>query len=131
MKGKLMNENIEKAKKHLKENHKVYIGTSTGFVVGIAASVFVHNNGVYNILNSFNFNWKSTNIGINLPERLGHPGWIIRCLETDDIFPSQNNAAKSMGLNPRTLSAYLNGKTSSISVSGFTFERICEAKAAA
>ncbi len=61
MKGKIMN--IEKVKTHLKENGKVYIGVASGITVGVAATIFIHNNGVYNILNSFNFNWKSTNIG--------------------------------------------------------------------
>ncbi len=124
-----MNEYIKKAKKHLQENRKVYIGTSAGLVAGVAATVFVHNNGACNILNSFNFNWKSTNIGIIMPERLGHPGWVIRCLETDKIFPSQNNAAKIMNLNEGNLSHHLNGKNDN--VGGFHFERLCEAEAIA
>ncbi len=122
-----MNKRTKKIKNHIKKNKKVYVGTSAGLVVGAVATMFVHNNGVYNIINSFN--WKSTNIGINLPDRLGHPGWIIRCLETDDIFPSQNNAAKIMDLNSGNLSHHLSGKNDN--VKGFHFERICEAKAAA
>ncbi len=121
--------NLEKTRAHLKENRKVYIGAASGIVVGVAATIFIHNNGVYNILNSFNFNWKSTNIGVIMPDRRGHPGWVIRCLETDDIFPSQNLAAEVMDLNASRLSSHLNGLTDN--VKGFHFERICEAKAAA
>ncbi len=119
-----MNERIKKIKNHFQENQKVYIGVSAGVVVGVAATVFVHNNGIYNILNSFNFNWKSTNMVIADLARRGHPGYTIMCNETGVPFPSQNYAAKCMNLDPAELSRHLNGARNQ--VGGFTFTRIRE-----
>jgi hypothetical protein len=57
--------------------------------------------------------------------RQGPPSWVVRCKETLDIFPSQNAAAKEMGLARYHLSDHLNGARDH--VNGFTFERICMA----
>ena len=57
--------------------------------------------------------------------RQGPPSWVVRCLETGNIFTSQNAAADAMGLSATNLSQHLNGVQDS--VNGFTFERICMA----
>jgi hypothetical protein len=57
--------------------------------------------------------------------RQGAPSWVVRCLETGEIFSSQLSAAKEMNLPASELSQHLNGKMDH--VRGFTFERICMA----
>ena len=57
--------------------------------------------------------------------RQGPPSWVVRCIETGDVFSSQNEAAKTLGINTSILSKQLNGLTESIN--GLHFERICMA----
>jgi hypothetical protein len=57
--------------------------------------------------------------------RQGAPSWVVRCLETGEIFSSQLSAAKEMNLPASELSQHFNGKMDH--VRGFTFERICMA----
>jgi hypothetical protein len=56
-------------------------------------------------------------------DRQGPPSWVVRCLETGNIFTSQKSAAAEMGLSAAHLSEHLNGIREH--VSGNTFERIC------
>ena len=55
-------------------------------------------------------------------EGRGHPGYLVRCLETGRVFPSQDAAARSIGAYPSILSSHLQGKHSD--VFGLHFERI-------
>jgi hypothetical protein len=57
--------------------------------------------------------------------RQGPPSWVVRCKETGDIFTSQIQAARSMGITPSLLSGHLNGKFED--VHNLHFERICMA----
>lgn len=57
--------------------------------------------------------------------RQGPPSWVVRCLETGDVFTSQRAAAFAMGLAQDHLSNHLNGIRDN--VNGFHFERICMA----
>jgi hypothetical protein len=55
--------------------------------------------------------------------RQGPPSWVIRCLETGEIFTAQRLAALQMGLPENEISRHLNGAIDH--VRGFHFERIC------
>ncbi len=57
--------------------------------------------------------------------RQGPPSWVIRCLETGEIFMSQKQAAELMGLPASHISEHLNGAMPH--VRGYTFERLCMA----
>ena len=57
--------------------------------------------------------------------RKGGPSWVIRCIETGDIFRSQLNAANEMNLPASEISRHLNGIIEN--VRGYHFERICMA----
>lgn len=57
--------------------------------------------------------------------RQGPPSWVVRCLETGGIFPSQRQTAVGMDLPENELSQHLNGTIPH--VRGYHFERICMA----
>jgi hypothetical protein len=52
----------------------------------------------------------------------GHPGYLVQCVETGQIFPSQDAAARSVGAYPSILSSHLQGKHPD--VYGFHFKRM-------
>lgn len=59
-------------------------------------------------------------------ERRGHPGYLVQCLETGEVFASQNRAANVFGLSPARISDHLNGRTPDLG--GFHFQRLGEAQ---
>jgi hypothetical protein len=63
------------------------------------------------------------NVSYISAERQGPPSWVIRCIETGNIFTSQASAATEMDLSASEISKHLNGVRDH--VRGFTFERIC------
>jgi len=40
----------------------------------------------------------------------GPPSYVIRCVETGQIFTSQAEACRELGINPRSMSYHLNGR---------------------
>lgn len=56
------------------------------------------------------------------PVRVGHPGFIIKCDQTGEIFPSVFRAAQVMGVARGSMSKHINGKMKS--VKGYTFTKI-------
>ncbi len=63
------------------------------------------------------------NVSYISSNRQGPPSWVIRCVETGDIFTSQISAAREMGLPASEISKQLNGVMDH--VRGNHFERIC------
>jgi hypothetical protein len=63
------------------------------------------------------------NVSYISANRQGSPAWVVRCIETGDIFTSQLSAAREMGLSAPDLSQHLNGRKGH--VQGYHFERIC------
>jgi hypothetical protein len=57
--------------------------------------------------------------------RQGPPSWVVRCLETDEVFTSQRGAAILKGITETHISKHLNGALEN--AGGFHFERICMA----
>jgi len=47
-------------------------------------------------------------------EGRGHPGYLIRNVNTNQYFPSQRAAAKFLGIDEMTVSRHLNGKLSHV-----------------
>lgn len=70
-------------------------------------------------------NSSMNNVSLIASNRKGSPSWVIRCLETDEVFTSQRKAALTMGLHQNELSQHLNGAREQ--VNGNHFERICMA----
>lgn len=121
--------NVNKVKQHFKDNGKIYlIGASCAILGAVAtivvsyskaeASVDVVNQGIF---------YKSpvTNNIITVLERRGHPGNVIRCIETGEVFASQGRTASLLDIDPSALSKHLRGK--SPHVNGLTFENLGEA----
>jgi len=127
---------VESVKSHVKRHQVIY---SLGAGVGIAGitslimrgqcagiqrvpdrtltSVFARPLFIFS-----NHNKMNTTVAIFLRDGRGHPGYPIRCMETGDIFPSQDKAALAFGVYPSLLSGHLNGKFPD--VHGWHFERL-------
>lgn len=119
-------ERLSAVKEHLKEHKELYIGLSIGLGIGIVGGLFFRTK-VITIVDAFNFKWKSpsNNYVISQLVRAGHPGNVVRCVETGVVFPSQNQAAKALGINKALVSNQINGLIPT--AQGYTFEFLGEA----
>jgi hypothetical protein len=129
-----MNDKIQSVKDHISRNKTVYI--STGISVAIAgitcAIMRGRYTGVLRVLDQsdtinvrpLSFLSKQSNHIVNVIERegRGHPGYLVKCLETGITYLSQTQAASDMGLSKSMLSSHLNGAVND--VNGFHFERV-------
>ena len=124
----------EKLKAHWEKYKQTYITVGVSIAVGVMVGV-----GVYvltkqknpNIKVDISGNTDSNPIGVNLgtlnytveANRQGPPSWVVRCLETGEVFSSQRKAAEELGVSDRDISTHLNGMKDN--VGGLHFERIC------
>lgn len=118
---------LDKIRTHISENRKVYIAAGVGVAVGavaVGAGLYGRQIIVNDALN-VSVNSPKTNIVIANLARRGHPGNIIRCVETGEVFASQNRAAEAMEISASTLARHLKGLRDH--VGGNTFEYIQEA----
>lgn len=126
----------EKFKQHMQEHRVTYIVGAGCLVVGAAGAVLVmarrgcigSPEQTVDVLNKTQgIFWHSpvTNVVQTTLERRGHPGNIIRCDQTGEVFASQGRAADLMGLNSGNLSAHLTGRSPHIK--GLTFTKLGEA----
>lgn len=120
---------LDSIKKHIKDNKTAYISAGTG-AVGVAAGVAMAGGNQKVIVDAFNFTllkWHSptTNVVTTVLERRGHPGFIIKCIETGEIFASQNRAAEALGVSATAIARVLKGVNPH--ASGYTFEKLGEA----
>lgn len=76
------------------------------------------------IVDAFNLkvNSPTTNEVTTILTRRGHPGNMIKCLETGEVFASQNRAANAMSLNPSEVSKVVRGLKDS--AGGYHFENL-------
>jgi len=121
---KTMKEKIEKTKAHFRTNRKIYIALGAGFVMGAVAVLVVRKDNTLCRINTSRIMSPGDNNLVTVIERegRGHPGYVVRCLETNEIFTSQGKAAECLGLRETMLSGHLNGKFPD--VDGLHFERI-------
>ena len=118
--------NKNEIKQHFRDNKKLYFVGGTGAAVG-AAAMFLLTRGNVQIVDSFRIlsPSKNTNVVVAQLARRGHPGNVIRCLDTGEVFSSQRRAAELLGINRYELWEHLNGLKPD--VSGLKFEKIGEA----
>lgn len=126
---------MDRIKKHLKENKDRYI---TGVIVGVGVAGFTV--AIMRVVDSQSISVTigdaasrtigvagnrivMDNVSFISSNRQGPPSWVIRCLETDEVFTSQRKAALAMDLAQDHLSQHLNGTRDH--VGGKTFERLC------
>jgi hypothetical protein len=74
-----------------------------------------NNNNAINFGGTLNYTVKSL--------RKGPPSWVIRCIETGQLYSSQEKASKELGINKASLSRHLNGLLDE--VNNLHFERVC------
>jgi hypothetical protein len=120
-----MKETISKIKIHVRENKTVYITGISCLSVGVLVTLVGTKQLV--VVDSFKFQWKTTTLNeiTTVLARRGHPGNIVRCIETGETFASINRTANAMGLNRGNLSAHLSGHIPH--VKGYHFEKLGEA----
>ena len=78
------------------------------------------------------FNGNVKNV-VSVKERTGrgHPGYIVRCIEDNLGFESQNDAARAYNVHPTTMSDHLNGRADNVAGKHFERVNLVEAKSAA
>ena len=120
---------FDEVKTHLHENKKVYIAGGIGVLAGAAGSYILTgkpqvqaSQRIYSLLA---LGCRQNLVQMTVLERRGHPGNIIKCNETGELFASQNRAADMFGISRAHLSEHLAGKTAQ--VKGHTFEKIGKA----
>lgn len=126
-----MRERLENFKIHVKENKKTYIACgATAVVTGVVVYVAMKTRRSVDAITTtdsnklIDFKWHSpvtNSVTVNLTPRgdLGNP---VRCLETGEIFESQNFAALVKGVSSGVLSRHLNGELAH--AGGLHFERL-------
>lgn len=122
-------------KEHFAKYRNIYI-TAGIVVLGSVVTEFT----VYSAIKASikpvsigNINTESnSNTAINLGGTLNYtiksarkepPSWVVRCVETGQLYSSQRQAAKTLNLDKNNLSKHLNGLTDS--VGELHFERVC------
>lgn len=123
-------------KEHFKKHRTIYLCTATGVVVAGITCVIMRGvasrhiedgctvlaKGGYTVLGK---SVVTNNVSYISSNRQGPPSWVVRCIETGNIFASQKSAAIEMGIDPSNLSKHLNGIFNN--ADGYHFERICMA----
>jgi DNA endonuclease I-HmuI-like, NUMOD-like domain len=119
----------DKVVTHMQEHKEAWIAGGVCFAVGLGGGLAVGGPQLIQIVDAFNFKYKSptTTQIINMLVRRGHPGFVIKCNETGEVFASQNRMAEALGLKPTDVAQQLNGHRSH--AKGYTFERLGEATA--
>jgi len=106
----------QKIKQHLQDNKKVYLGVAGGLAVGYLLrkpnSAAIINNVAPSIAPVFN----------NTVNNGGYMRKIVRCLETDEMWPSVSKAAEAMGVTIPLMSHHLNGRHDHINDLHFVIE---------
>ena len=129
----------DKIKNHIEKYKTIYCCAATGIVfAGITAVIMKERHAKVRgamdeglVLNKLScvlsFFSKPQQHVVNVIERegRGHPGYLTRCLETNDIFTSQTEAAKSFKIPTSVMSDHLRGKFDN--AAGYHFERIIAA----
>ena len=132
----------DQIKEHVSEHKALYIVGSLGVVAGFTCIIVrgqcpgvprVPESSVPRVLDgpttvtarplSFFSTRQTTNV-VNVIERTGrgHPGYIVHCVETQELFPSQYEAARQLNTSPSIVSGHLNGKLPD--VNGVHLERV-------
>lgn len=94
---------FEKAKKHVQDNKTVYITGAACLASGVLIGVAVTPKQI--IIQGAGVAYKSPvlNAAHQTLVRRGHPGYVVRCLETGEVWASLSQAAKSAGVSRAVL----------------------------
>ena len=129
-----MGEKIEGVKDHLRRNQKTYIVGGVCLLAGFTCAVMRKNTGHWlywtpspdkaQVFSLLNFKGVNTVNVVNTIERQGrgHPGYIVRCLETGELFEAQKVAADVLGISEKNIGRQIAGKLEH--ANGYHFERV-------
>lgn len=126
------NDEISRFKKvtnHLKRHRTIYITAGVCFVGGaVAGGLYFKTFGMNPQINQkavalFNSTINQTAVQVTI-DAPGNSGNVIKDLTTGAIYPSQNAAAKALGVDAQTLSRHISGKLPN--VKGHTFEKLID-----
>ena len=114
---------FQQVKQHFRENKKTYLVGVGSALVG--AAVMGRGAQIVDGFKLVHVQWKSPNVYNVALTRRGHPGFIVKCIETGETFASQGRAAEACGISSAALSQHLNGMKAH--AQGLHFERLGEA----
>lgn len=106
------------------EKYRIYYLCGIAVVVGVGAGLLIARN--INFYNTKITAGNDVNIFTTELARRGHPGWVTRCLETGELYASQNRAAACNNVSRSMLSSHLNGVAPD--AGGLHFERVAVAQ---
>ena len=119
----------QKVKDHFKKHKGVYIAGTAGVAVGATAAIVLTRSNIQ-IVDSCKvtlLQWKSPTVNtVQLVSRT-NASKAVQCLETGEVFASQNRAADLLGISKSALSKHLNGLRPH--ASGLHFQRLTDAAA--
>lgn len=126
-----MENRIEKAKTHLRENWKYYaVGGGCLIIGAVVGAIAYRGRSIGNVNVRQNIAYKSPVTVENITEvhlvRRGHPGNVIRCNETGEVFASQKRAADLLKINQGEISRNVRGLQPN--AGGLTFSVLGEAR---
>jgi|KBSMisStaDraftv2_1062788.scaffolds.fasta_scaffold27891_6 hypothetical protein len=105
---------IDQVKAHISRNRERYITGSVVVVAGITCYI-VRGRTVAGFAASevnirpFAFFSKQNVVTVIEREGRGHPGYLVKCLETGDIFRTQGDAARALGVDGKTMTRHILG----------------------
>lgn len=114
-----------KIKTHLKKHKEAYIVGGVVGVVALSTGAYLGNKGIVNVqlFNSGTVNQQlHIDKSINILTRRGHAGNVVKCVETGEVFASQNRASIVYDIAPSELSKHLRGLSGD--VNGLHFEKL-------
>jgi len=127
------NTKIERIKKHIKDNKKVYIAGATGVAAGVCGTlIYCLATGKFHKTTITN-QGVGTNLGITnviqqtvseYGNKLGRPGNEVVDTQTWKCYKSQTLAAKAAGVSDTSMSRHLNGDYPNLD--GRTFKRLSD-----
>ena len=123
---------FEKIKAHVKRRQAIYSFCGGIVIAGITCGImkgryadFLRSSdrtAMTVFVRPFAFLSKQTIVNVIHREGRGHPGYMVLCRETGDVFSSQAEAAAEIGTSAQNMSSHLNGRFSD--VYGLHFERL-------
>jgi hypothetical protein len=119
---------IDRIKLHFKEHKREYLIGTGCFVAGVATVVLLRRSEIVTKnVSLLSYKPVQVNEVTTILTRRGHPGNIILCNETGEVFASMRRACTTLGINRFDMHRYFEGKIPS--VGKYTFEKLGEAVA--
>lgn len=124
-----MSEKIDRIKKHFSDNKKVYVVAGVTAAVSVATTVVIMKcrkvqapvQLANHIVGDHNTILQEIHIDMCRP---GPKSFVVKCTETQKVWPSIRAAAEDLKVNPGELSKHLRDMTES--VKGMHFEKVAE-----